>query len=51
MHQRVEAVPPLAELLEQAGDLRVVLNVERVDQAAAEVGGELATRSLKRSFW
>ena len=47
MHQPVETVPLLAELLEEAGDLRVVLHVERVDQAAAEVGGELGDAVLE----
>jgi len=37
----------LAELLEQAGDLRVILDVEREEQRAAEIGGHLGNPFLE----
>ena len=47
VHQAVEAVPVLADLFEEAGDLGVVLHVEREDQRAAEVRGELGDAILE----
>jgi hypothetical protein len=47
MHQAVEAVPALADIVEQLGDLRVIGDIAGENQLAAEFFGEFGETILE----